>query len=225
MHAIGLSMTCSEIHDLLESKANPANVAGMARYGISTVGTLGVNIPTLRELARTHRRNHPLAVELWQSGIHEARILAALVDDPQQATGEQLESWVAEIDSWDVCDQCCANIFTRTPYAWEKAAAWSSRPEEFVKRAGFVLMARLAVQEKQAPAARFHPFLELIRREAVDERKYVKKGVNWALREIGKRKDLPAATALAEDLTAAPSRAARWIGRDALREFHRVAGV
>jgi len=215
-------MNYAEIISCMQSKANPDNVAGMARFGISTKGTLGVNIPLLRELAMAHRRNHPLALELWQSGIHEARILAALVDDPQQVTEEQLEAWVVEIDSWDVCDQCCANLFARTPYVWDKAIEWSSRPEEFVKRAGFVLMARLAVQEKKAPAAQFHPFLELIRREAVDDRNFVKKAVNWALREIGKRKDVRAAKALAEELAGMESRSARWIGRDALREFERV---
>jgi 3-methyladenine DNA glycosylase AlkD len=215
-------MTCSEIISYLQSKANPDNVAGMARFGISTKGTLGVNIPLLRELAKAHRRNHNLALELWQSGIHEARILASLMDDPKAVTEEQLEAWVVEIDSWDVCDQCCANLFARTPFVWHKAAEWSSRPEEFVKRAGFVLMARLAVQEKKAPAALFQPFYALMRREAADERNFVKKAVNWALREIGKRKDLAEATALAEELAGMESSSARWIGRDALREFGTV---
>ncbi|OGU16421.1 MAG: DNA alkylation repair protein [Geobacteraceae bacterium GWC2_53_11] len=215
-------MTCSEIISYLRSKANPDNVAGMARFGISTKATLGVTIPILRELAKSHRRNHPLALELWKTGIHEARILASLVDDPKEVTEEQLEAWVIELDSWDVCDQCCANLFARTPFVWDKAVAWSSRPEEFVKRAGFVLMARLAVQERKASVESFQPFYELIRREAVDERNFVKKAVNWALREIGKRKDLPGAMALAEELAVMESRSARWIGRDALREFGRV---
>lgn len=215
-------MTCNEIITYLQSKANPDNVAGMARFGISTTGTLGVSIPLLRELTKTHRRNHNLAMELWQTGIHEARILASLVDDPKAVTEEQLEAWVVELDSWDVCDQCCANLFARTPFVWNKAIEWSSRPEEFVKRAGFVLMARLAVQEKKAPADLFQPFYELIRREATDERNFVKKAVNWALREIGKRKDLSGATALAQELAGMASRSARWIGRDALREFGRV---
>lgn len=217
-------MTCAEIISFLQGRANPVNVAGMALYGICSAGTLGVGIPVLRELARSHRRNHPLAQELWQSGIHEARILASLVDDPRQASDEQLERWVTEIDSWDVCDQCCANLFARTPFARDKAVAWCSRTEEFVKRAGFVLIARLAVQEKKAPADWFHPFLALIRRGSEDDRNYVKKAVSWALREIGKRKDLPAARTLAEELAASASRAARWVGSDALREFRRVAG-
>lgn len=215
-------MTCNEIITYLQSKANPDNVSGMARFGISSNGTLGVNIPLLRELARVHRRNHLLALELWQTGIHEARILASLVDDPKAVTEEQLEAWVMELDSWDVCDQCCANLFARTPFVWDRVVAWSSRPEEFVKRAGFVLMARLAVQEKKLSAEPFQPFFEIIRREAVDERNFVKKAVNWALREIGKRKDLPGATALAEELAGMESRSARWIGRDALREFGRM---
>jgi 3-methyladenine DNA glycosylase AlkD len=215
-------MTCNEIITSLQSHASPDNVAGMARFGISTKDTLGVNIPLLRDLAKAHRRNHDLALELWQTGIHEAHILASLVDDPNMVTEEQLEEWVREIDSWDVCDQCCANLFARTPYVWDKAAAWSGRPEEFVKRAGFVLMARLAVQEKKVPAALFQPFYELMLSEAADERNFVKKAVNWALREIGKRKDLPGATALAEQLAGMESCSARWIGRDALRAFGRV---
>ena len=215
-------MTCNEIIIFLQNHASPDNVAGMARFGISTVSTLGVNIPLLRELAKSHRRNHRLALELWQTGIHEARILASLVDDPKAVTEEQLEEWVLEIESWDVCDQCCANLFALTPFAWDKAVKWSSRPEEFVKRAGFVLMARLAVQEKKAPATLFQPFFKLMRREAEDERNFVKKAVNWALREIGKRKDLQGATALAEELAGMESRSARWIGKDALREFGTV---
>jgi 3-methyladenine DNA glycosylase AlkD len=215
-------MTCSEIITYLQSKASPDNVTGMARFGISTVGTLGVNIPLLRELAKAHRRNHALALELWQSGIHEARILASLVDDPKAASEEQLEAWVVELDSWDVCDQCCANLFALTPFVWDKAVQWSSCPEEFVKRAGFVLMARLSVQEKKLAAESFQPFYELIRREATDERNFFKKTVNWALREIGKRKDLAGATALAEELAGMESRSARWIGKDALREFGMV---
>ncbi len=214
-------MNCIEIVAYLETLANPANIAGMARYGITGTGTLGVSIPVLRELAKAHRRNHQLALDLWRTGIHEARILASLVNDPQQVTEEQMEAWITEIDSWDVCDQCCSNLFARTPYVWEKATEWSSRPEEFVKRAGFVLMARLAVQEKKADPERFHPFLERIRHEAEDERNFVKKGVNWALREIGKRKEMQAARSLAEELAGMASRSARWIGRDALREFDR----
>jgi 3-methyladenine DNA glycosylase AlkD len=127
-----------------------------------------------------------------------------------------------ELDSWDVCDQCCANLFARTQFVWDKAVEWSRRSEEFVKRAGFVLMARLAVQEKEAPAEQFQHFYALMRREAGDERNFVKKAVNWALREIGKRKDLPGATALAQELAGMESRSARWIGKDALREFEKV---
>jgi 3-methyladenine DNA glycosylase AlkD len=215
-------MNCTEIITYLQSHANPANVAGMARFGISSEGTLGVTIPLLRGLARSHRHNHGLALELWQTGFHEARILESLVDDPKMVTEEQLEAWVVEIDSWDVCDQCCANLFARTPYTWDMAAEWSGRPEEFVKRAAFVLMARLAVQEKKVSGEQFQPFFELIRCEAGDERNYVKKAVNWALREIGKRKDMPGARALAEELARMASRSARWIGKDALREFDRV---
>ena len=205
----------------LEAAGNPGNVAGMARYGINTRGTLGVPMPILRRLARELGRDHDLALQLWASGGHEARILAALVDDPAQLTDEQMEGWVRDLDSWDVCDQVCGNLFDRHPLAYDKAVAWSGRPEEFVKRAGFVLMARLAVHDKQAADERFLSMLPLIEREASDDRGYVKKAVNWALRQIGKRNARlnEAALATAETLVAQESTAARWVGRDAAQEL------
>ena len=144
-------------------------------------------MPVLRKMAKEIGRRHDLADELWRSAIHEARILAALIDDPGKVTDDQMERWVLEIDSWDVCDQLCSNLFSRTALAREKAAAWSGRPETFVKRAGFVLMACLAVHDKKADDAIFVEFLPLIVREAGDDRNFVKKAVNWALRQIGKR--------------------------------------
>jgi len=211
----------SDILAELESQANPANVAGMARYGISLVNTLGVSVPVLRAMAKRIGNDHALARELWASGIHEGRSLAGLIDDPGSVTEAQMERWVKDFDSWDVCDGVCSNLFDRTPFAYEKAVAWSSRSGEFVKRAGFVLMAALAVHDKKAPDGRFREFLPLIEREAVDERNFVKKAVNWALRQIGKRNRAlnRDAIAAAKRIRKIDSRSARWIAADALREL------
>jgi 3-methyladenine DNA glycosylase AlkD len=210
-----------EIMDRLSSMENHANREGMARYGIRTQRALGVSMPALRGIAKEIGKDHPLAGNLWKSGVHEARILACLIDDPDYVSGEQMEAWVQDFDSWDLCDQCCSNLFDRTSHAREKAVEWSGRPEEFVKRAGFVIIAALAVHDKKAEDAVFFAFLPLIRRESTDERNFVKKAVNWALRQIGKRnlRLNQAAVDLAEELAAADSGSARWIGRDALREL------
>jgi 3-methyladenine DNA glycosylase AlkD len=221
MNRRGAGMTVAKIVAELEAHANPANVAGMARYGINPKRALGVSIPRLRAMAKEIGRDHALARELWASGIHEARILAGLVDDPAKVTAAQLERWVGDFDSWDVCDGVCSNLFDKTPFAWEKAVAWSARSEEFVKRAGFVLMAALAVHDKKAPDERFRKFLPLIEREAADERNFVKKAVNWALRQIGKRNRAlnGDAVAAAKRIRKIDSKSARWIAADALREL------
>ena len=214
-------MTCKEIIENLESLANPANVAGMARYGISSASTLGVPMPALRKMAKEIGSRHDLAEELWRSGIHEARILAALIDDPGEVTDEQMERWVPDIDSWDVCDQLCSNLFSRTNLAFTKAATWSGRPETFVKRAGFVLMACLAVHDKKADDACFAAFFPLILRESVDDRNFVKKAVNWSLRQIGKRNLVlnGLAVATARKISEIDAKSARWIAADAIREL------
>lgn len=207
------------LHEL-RSLANPHNVEGMARFGINPEGTLGVSMPEIRRLARG-KRDHQLARQLWDTGLHEARILACLVEDPRQVDEEQMERWVRGFDSWDVCDQACSNLFWRTPYAAAKALEWSARPEEFVKRAGFVLMAVLAVHDKKAGDHLFLSFLPAIQREATDERNFVKKAVNWALRQVGKRNARlnGAAVECAGALQQQASRSARWIAADALREL------
>jgi 3-methyladenine DNA glycosylase AlkD len=214
-------MQYDEIVQFIVSHANPEAVAGMARYGINPANTYGMSVPDLRQLARRCGRDHVLAQQLWASGIHEARLLAGLVDDPALVGEAQLEAWAAEIDSWDVCDGCCNNLFVKTPWAYPKAAAWSSRPEEFVKRAGFVLMACLAVHDKKAADHAFLGFLVIIRREAADPRNFVKKAVNWALRQIGKRNlalnQAAVETALA--IQQSEAKAARWVAADALREL------
>ncbi len=214
-------MTLDEIVAELRSRANPDNVAGMARYGISPVGTLGVSIPTIRALAKRAGRDHELAQQLWDTGIHEARILAAMVDEPAKVTRRQMDRWAADFDSWDVVDGCCGTLFDKTPHAYAKAMQWSASRREYVKRAGFVLMTQLAVHDKRAPDEAMLQFLPVIVRESGDERNFVKKAVNWALRQIGKRNRRLnlAAIATAREILALDTRAGRWIARDALREL------
>jgi 3-methyladenine DNA glycosylase AlkD len=205
----------------LRSLADPAVREGQARFGIQTRRAFRIPIPALRAIARREGRDHRLAQELWASGYHEARILAAFVDNPPEVTEEQMEAWAARFDSWDLVDQCCSGLFALTPWAWEKAAQWAGREEEFVKRAGFALMAALAVHDEQAPDERFQGFFALIGREAADPRNFVKKAVNWALRQIGKRSLSlnAAAVATAERTRSRGTGAARWVASDALREL------
>src|SRR5437764_10279761 len=215
------SMKTAQVIALLQEHANPQAVQGMARFGISSTQTLGVSIPTLRRIAKDIGRDHPLALELWRSGIHEARILASMIADPRLVSPEQMEEWVNDFDSWDVCDQVCGNLFDKTPYAYQKAVEWPHREQEFVRRAGFVLMAELAVHDKRASDEAFVPFFPLIKQYATDERNFVRKAVNWALRQIGKRnshlRDAPADRAQA--IRQMHSRAARWIANDELQEL------
>jgi 3-methyladenine DNA glycosylase AlkD len=210
-----------EIIAHLQTLANPDNVAGMARYGINPANTLGISIPVLRQTAKKLGKDHALALELWASGIHEARILAALVDEPSRVTPQQMDAWASDFDSWDVCDQVCANLFDRTPHAPGIALQWSERQEEFVKRAGFALMACLAWHDKKAGDALFESFLPAIIRESVDERNFIKKAVNWALRTIGKRNRRLNALAIqaATEIARLPGKAPRWNAIDALREL------
>ncbi len=214
-------MQYNEILRKLESLADPRAVEGMARFGISPTNTFGVSIPNLRDIAKETGKNHILAQELWASGIHEARILASMIDDPRLVTEEQMEDWVKDFDSWDVCDQVCSNLFDKTAFAYQKAVEWSERSEEFVKRAGFVLMAALAVHDKQATDEEFLRFLAIIERRSTDDRNFVKKAVNWALRGIGKRnlKLNKAAIETAREIQKIDSRSAKWVASDALREL------
>lgn len=206
----------------LRERADPVAKEGMARYGIKTDQAFGgSSLPHLRSMAKRFGTHHDLALALWSTEVHEARILASLVEDPDRVTEAQMEEWVTEFDSWDVCDQCCSNVFSFTPFGWKKALEWSDREEEFVKRAGFALMAALAVHDKEATDDRFAPFFVAIVREASDPRNYVRKAVNWALRQIGKRnRNLNAAAiATAEMIKEGGSKAGRWVSADALREL------
>ncbi|MCX8062451.1 MAG: DNA alkylation repair protein, partial [Anaerolineales bacterium] len=211
-----------EILEALRQCANPDHVAGMARFGINPKDTLGISIPTLRKLAKQYKPDHELAQQLWASGIHEARILASMIDDPQKVTPEQMDTWASQFDSWDVCDQVCLNLFDKTPYAYTKAVEWSEKETEFLKRAGFALMASLAFHDKSAPNAAFEAFFPIILRHASDERNFVKKAVNWALRQIGKRNRYlqQRAIEVAQQMATLDSKAARWNAKDTLRELN-----
>ena len=209
----------------LKGMGNPTHLAGMARFGINTEHALGISVTELRAYARTLGRDHDLAAALWRSGIHEARILASMVDDPALVTKAQMEDWVAAFNSWDLCDQTSGNLFDRTPFAFAKALEWSGREEEFTKRAGFALMAWAVVHQKDVPDGEFEAFLVPIRAQATDDRTYVKKAVNWALRQIGKRSRglHRKAIATAREIQRIDARSARWIAADALRELESPA--
>ena len=198
-----------------------SRLEGMARFGIRTDSAVGVTLTELRRLARGLRPDHELAAALWASGIHEARILASLVDDPALVSQAQMNAWVADLDSWDVCDGVCGNLFDRTRFALDKAVEWSTREPEFEKRAAFAVMACAAVHRRDLPDAAFEALLPLIREGASDDRSYVKKAVSWALRQIGKRSAQlnVRATRTAEQIERIDARSARWIARDALREL------
>jgi len=216
-----MSPMASLIIEQLKALANPENVKGMARFGINSTNTLGIPMPVIRDLAKKYKKQHELARELWESGIHEARILAALIDDPKKLTPDQMERWVSQFDSWDVCDQVCMNLFRKSPQAFEKAKEWAQRESEFQKRAGFAMMATLAVHARDADRKLFEEFLFIIRQESSDERNFVKKAVNWALRQIGKKNLCLHAEALKSsyEIEKLDSKAARWIAKDAIREL------
>jgi 3-methyladenine DNA glycosylase AlkD len=192
----------------------------MARYGINTERACGVPLSALRGFAKGRKRDHVLAAQLWATGIREGRLLAVLVEDPRQVTPEQMDAWAKDFDSWDLCDGACS-LFSYSPHGFAKAMEWSSRPEEYVKRAAFALMASLAVHANKAPDKDFEALLPVIRREAGDDRDYVRKVVNWALRQIGKRcrRLNAAATACAREIQADGTKAGRWVVSDALREL------
>jgi 3-methyladenine DNA glycosylase AlkD len=200
---------------------DPSRLDGMARYGIRTDRAVGVTVTELRRLARDLRPDHDLAAALWTSGVHEARILASLVDDPGLVTEAQMDAWVSDLDSWDVCDGLCGNLFDRTPFALDRAVAWAGREPEFERRAGFALMAWASVHRKDLPDGAFAALLPTIREASTDDRTYVKKAVSWALRSIGKRSPGLNAEAIrtAEQIGRTDARSGRWIARDVLREL------
>jgi 3-methyladenine DNA glycosylase AlkD len=214
-------MTSDQIIANLKQLANAQAVEGMARFGSRPAQALGISMPTLRKMANDIGRNQALALALWDSGFHAARILASMIAEPQLVSAELMEEWVNDFDSWDVCDQVCGNLFDKTPYAYHKAIQWCQQEREFVRRAGFVMMAELAVHDKKAPDGAFLQFFPLIKHYAGDERNFVKKAVNWALRQIGKRNSHLRALAIdcAYEIQAMDSKTARWVARDALKEL------
>ncbi len=216
-----MSANFDKILRKLKSLRNEKNLAGMARFGIATDKAFGIKHPILKEIAREHRKDHALALELWGSGYHEARLLATIIDDPKQVTEKQAEAWVKQINSWDICDGLTGSLIDKTPFAYKKALEWAQREPEFVRRAGFALIAWLPVHDKKAPDSKFNDFFPLIVEYSTDERNFVKKAVNWALRQLGKRN--PAlnrkAIATARQTSKLDSKSARWIAKDALKEL------
>lgn len=245
-------MNYEEVINKLKKNASPKNVAGMARFGINPKNTLGISIYVLRDLAKeinstfkgtTLQGRHKLALQLWDSGIHEARILASMVDEADKVTEKQMDSWVANFDSWDVCDQVTSNLFAelpkrspseallgrrrnKTPDPYKKVFEWAKDEREFVRRAAFALIAALAWQDKKATDDKFRSFFPIIKKYSTDERNFVKKAVNWALRNIGKKRPglTKGAISCAEEIQKIDSKSARWIAADALRELEKIRG-
>ncbi len=216
-------VTVEDVINKLKTLARQDQLEGMARFGIVVEQRLGVSVPDMRKVAREVGKDHPLALELWKTGIAEARMLASMIDEPDKVTEKQMEDWVKDFNSWDVCDQVCDNLFQKTPFAWKKIMEWSDRQEEFVKRAAFTLIACLAWHDKKAQDNQFIGLFPLIIRATTDERNFVKKAVNWALRNIGKRNiNLnKAAINTAKEIKKLDSKSARWIAADAIRELQK----
>jgi 3-methyladenine DNA glycosylase AlkD len=218
---------CAEIVREMRALAVPANLAGMARYGIDTTSALGLTVPAIRAIARRVGKDQALAEELWATGIREARILASQIAEPDAIKRSTMDRWVRDFKSWEVCDACCCDLFDRTPFVWQKIPKWAGNKSEFVRRAAFSTLAGAAVHNKTAGDQHFLDGLVLIEKYAFDERNFVRKAVNWALRNIGKRNArlLPAAVACAKRIRAQDTKAARWIAADALREFRLKYGT
>ena len=216
-------MTKDEVLRWLEKKGTRRYKDGLVRYGIVAPKAFGVPVGTMLRFAKEHGKDHVLAAALWKSGWYEARMLAAMLDDPQQVTRAQMEAWVREFDSWGLCDTVCWHLFDYTDFAWEKLRKWSTSPREFVKRAGFAMMAGQAGHNKAATDAQFLSLFPIIEKGAGDERNFVKKAVSWALRRIGHRSRPlhTAAVELAQRLAASEEAACRWVGKDALRDLSR----
>jgi 3-methyladenine DNA glycosylase AlkD len=221
----GSAVTASAVVASLGHQGSKRNRDGMARYALPSDNAFGVSVAAMHKMAKQIGRNHELAADLWRSGWYEARMMACLVDDPALVTAGQMDQWAADFDSWGICDTACFHLFDRTPHAWKKVAQWSRRREEFVKRVAYALMVSLVVHDKKAGDEPYLDGLRLIERAATDDRNFVKKGVNWALRCIGKRNARldTAAADVARKLAASPDAASRWIGKDALRELTSAA--
>jgi len=217
-------MNIQEALKELKKHSSEKDRKGMKRFGINTETALGTNVYETRKIAKKTGKNHLLALELWKTNVHEAIMLAGFVDEPEKVSEKQIEEWVKDFNSWDLCDQICSNLFDQTPFAWKKAVEWTERKKEFEKRAGFVLMCCLAVHDKKAEDKKFEEFFPLIKKHSADERNFVKKAVNWALRQIGKRnlKLNKKAVKLAKEIKKIDSKPAKWIASDALKELESI---
>lgn len=206
----------------MERRGTKKQAESLARYGIVAKGVYGVSVGDLRKYAKELGRNHALALELWATGAYEPRMLATFIDEPERVTSAQMDRWAKDFDNWAICDSACFHLFVRTPHAWKKVEAWADRPEEFIRRAAFALLASLSAKDREAEEARFSHGLALIEAAATDERNFVKKGVNWALRCIGKRSAGLHAESLevSARLSRSDAPTARWIGKDALRDLN-----
>lgn len=225
MTAADTALRVREVLTWLERRSSKKNRDGMARYGIVAPKVFGVSVADLRDYRKKLGRDHALALALWKTGWYEARMLAAFVDEPDRVTVAQMDRWAADFDNWAICDHNCFHLFDKTPHAWARITAWQRRPEEFVRRAAFALIASIGVHDKSAPDTTFRRCFPMIRRAATDKRNYVKKGVSWALRVIGNRSAAlhEEALAVATALKASSSPSARWIGSDALRDLSSAA--
>ena len=214
-------MEIAEITNHFKKRGSKKNLEGMARYGINPLNGFGVPVPVIRKLAKQIGKNHELGFKLWETAIHENRLLACMVSDPAQVTKTQMNKWAKDFYSWDICDQVCNNLFIFAPYAYEKAIDWTGSKKEFVKRAGFVLIAELAVHSKELKDKDFVKLFPIIKNGSRDDRNLVKKAVNWSLRQIGKRNMAlnKKSIKLAEEILKFDSRSARWIATDAIKEL------
>jgi 3-methyladenine DNA glycosylase AlkD len=218
-------MTFTQVLKELNSRKNEKNVAGMAHFGIKGGKMLGISVTELRKLARRIKTDQKLAVELWKTGIHDGRILASIIADHKQFSEELMDDWVSDFDSWDICDQVCGNIFCYLPITYRKTGEWVKSDKEFVRRTAFSSIAYLAVHDKKASDADLLKFFPLIEKYSGDERNFMRKSVNWALRQIGKRNlNLnKQALVLAHKLSNSKDKTERWIGKDAVKELESAA--
>lgn len=214
-------MTIEQIISELKKHYNPKNIEGMARYGINVEKAFGLNVPFIRAMAKKIGKNHELALELWETGYHEARHIASMIDDPKLVTKSQMNKWVRDFNSWDICDGTCSNLFRKTPFSVEKIIEWTEKKNEYIRRAEFSLICYVAVHDKKRDDKEFLQFFTLIKKHSVDERNFVKKAVNWSLRQIGKRSKFlnKEALKLANEIQEIDSKSARWIANDAIREL------
>jgi 3-methyladenine DNA glycosylase AlkD len=214
-------MTASEIILELKKHYNKRNVEGMARYRINVEKAFGSNVPFMRAFAKKIGKDHKLALELWETGYHEARHIASMIDEPKLVSKSQMNKWVRDFNSWDICDGTCSNLFRKTPFTVEKILEWCEKKEEYIRRAGFSLLCYVAVHDKKRDDKDFLQFFPLIKKYSIDERNFVKKAVNWALRQIGKRSKFlnKEALKLAKEIQTLESKSAKWIANDAIREL------